>query len=65
MPTLYRDPCVECGKLAFLRHDLCPACYRDRPAHVPYIGNWRTGRAWPIDKIDPRGRGRPGKAMRG
>ena len=65
MATRQRDQCVECGEMARLRHNLCPACYRKRPGHVPYVGNWRIGKAWPISKIDPRGGGRRPAALRG
>ena len=64
MATRYRDQCVECGEVAFLRHDLCPICHRARPAHVPYVGNWKIGRSWPISKIDPDERSRRGRSVR-
>ena len=43
-----RDNRIRCGKLAKLRLDLRPSCNAHRPAHVPYVGNWRTGKGWPI-----------------
>ena len=64
MTTRQRDQCVECGEMSRLRHDLCPACYRKRPARVPYVGNWRIGKAWPIYRIDPDKRGRRGRSVR-
>ena len=55
-----RDNCASCGRLAYVsqEHYRC----RDGPpgTHVPYVGNWRIGRAWPISRIDRDARGRSG-----
>lgn len=51
--------CHVCGEWT-RRGEACGACLPAEGEHVPYVGNWRIGRRWPITRIDRDGRGRSG-----